>query len=279
MIVSPASRMLSAISFGVFWRVGALDERDHPVEERLARLRRDPHDDLVREHTRAAGDRGAVATRLADHRRRLAGDRRLVDRRDALDDRRRRRGSARPRRTTHSSPTCRSLDDFSAIEPSGRRMRATVSARVLRSVSACALPRPSATASAKFANNTVNHSHAATRPVNTLSDDFADGSFWKNRTVVSTLPDLDDEHHRVAHHLARVELDDGVADVARRMIAGSNSERVPAGRVRTLARPRARPGRLGVAGLCGGHSHVTLAPRTCPRGARRRGRARGPGSR
>ena len=40
MIVRPASRMLSAISFGVFWRLGALDERDHPVEERLARLRR-----------------------------------------------------------------------------------------------------------------------------------------------------------------------------------------------------------------------------------------------
>src|SRR6202034_2025617 len=31
--------------------------------------------------------------------------------------------------------------------------------RVLRNDSACALPRPSATASAKFANSTVNHSH------------------------------------------------------------------------------------------------------------------------
>ncbi len=30
--------------------VGALDERDHPVEERLARLGRDLHDDLVAEH-------------------------------------------------------------------------------------------------------------------------------------------------------------------------------------------------------------------------------------
>ena len=41
--------------------VGALDERDHPVEERLARLGRDPHDDLVAQHPRAAGDRRAVA--------------------------------------------------------------------------------------------------------------------------------------------------------------------------------------------------------------------------
>ena len=66
--------------------VGAFDEGDHAVEERLARLGRDAHDDLVGEDARAAGDRGAVAARLADDRRRLAGDRRLVDRRDALDD-------------------------------------------------------------------------------------------------------------------------------------------------------------------------------------------------
>ena len=39
-----------------------------------------------REHARAAGDAGAVAARLADHGRRLAGHGRLVDRGDALDD-------------------------------------------------------------------------------------------------------------------------------------------------------------------------------------------------
>ena len=66
--------------------LGAFDERDHPVEERLARLGRDAHDDLVGEHPGAAGDRRAVAAGLADDRRRLAGDRRLVDGRDALDD-------------------------------------------------------------------------------------------------------------------------------------------------------------------------------------------------
>ena len=30
--------------------LGALDQRDHAVEERLARVGRDPHDDLVGEH-------------------------------------------------------------------------------------------------------------------------------------------------------------------------------------------------------------------------------------
>ena len=52
----------------------------------MAALGGDADDDAVGEHLRPAGDRRAVASRLADHRRRLAGDRRLVDRGDALDD-------------------------------------------------------------------------------------------------------------------------------------------------------------------------------------------------
>ena len=64
---------------------GALDQRDHAVEEALARLRGDEDDDLVREHARASGDGRAVAAGLADHGRRLAGDGRLVDAGDALD--------------------------------------------------------------------------------------------------------------------------------------------------------------------------------------------------
>ena len=66
--------------------LGALDERDHAVEERLARLLRDLDHEPVGEQPRAAGDGRAVAAGLADHRRGLAGDRRLVDRADALDD-------------------------------------------------------------------------------------------------------------------------------------------------------------------------------------------------
>ena len=43
-------------------------------------------DDPVGQDARAAGDARAVAAGLADHRGALAGDRRLVDRGDALDD-------------------------------------------------------------------------------------------------------------------------------------------------------------------------------------------------
>ena len=64
---------------------GPLDQRDHPVDEALARLRGDHDDDPVREHLGAPGDRAPVATRLADDRGRLTGDGRLVDAGDALD--------------------------------------------------------------------------------------------------------------------------------------------------------------------------------------------------
>ena len=56
-----------------------------------------------------------------------------------------------------------------------------VSRRPRRSVSAWALPRPSATASAKLANSTVAHSHSVTSPTNTSGRQ-------KNTTVVITLP-------------------------------------------------------------------------------------------
>ncbi len=44
------------------------------------------HDDAVAQHRGASGDGAPVAAGLADHRGRLARDRRLVDRGDALDD-------------------------------------------------------------------------------------------------------------------------------------------------------------------------------------------------
>ena len=65
--------------------LGAFDQRDHAVEEALARLLRDPHADPVGNDARARGHRRAVAAGLANDRRGFAGDRRFVDRGDALD--------------------------------------------------------------------------------------------------------------------------------------------------------------------------------------------------
>src|SRR5215469_11906127 len=58
------------------------------------------------------------------------------------------------------SPLARRAAWIRSSVPSALSLRASVSDRIRRSVSACALPRPSATASAKFANSTVRASQA-----------------------------------------------------------------------------------------------------------------------
>ena len=78
-----------------------------------------------------------------------------------------------------------------------RRRCATVVVRVARSAFACALPRPSAIASAKFANSTVSQSQNAIAPTNQR---LAVSPRTRSRTkipVVIDAAELDDEHHRV----------------------------------------------------------------------------------
>ena len=64
----------------------AFDQRDHPIEKGVPGVGGHADLDPVRQHLRAAGHGRAVAAGLADHRRRFARDRRLVDRRHTLDD-------------------------------------------------------------------------------------------------------------------------------------------------------------------------------------------------
>ena len=139
--------------------LGALDERDHPVEERLARIGRDADDEPVADQRRAAGD-GApdVGAGLLEDRGRFAGDRGLVDVGDALDD----VAVARDRLAF--------LDDDDVALAELRRahvleravgepaMGVRTPSVSCRSVAAWARPRASATASAYVANRTVNHS-------------------------------------------------------------------------------------------------------------------------
>ena len=65
--------------------LGSLDEANHPVEEAVARVGGDAHDEPVGEQPRAAGHRVAVAAAFADHRRALARDRALVHARHPFD--------------------------------------------------------------------------------------------------------------------------------------------------------------------------------------------------
>ena len=204
--------MLSAISFGVL-------RRSAPSTSAIIRSRNDLPGSCVTcdhepvgEQPRAAGDGRAVAAGLADHRRRLAGDRRLVDRADALDDlavggddlagrrrRRRRRAAApapaRPRRAPVSLRRC-----------------AIVVVRVARSAFACALPRPSAIASAKFANSTVSQSQTAIAPTNQSWPVWPRARSRKKIPVVITLPSSTMNITGFSHLLPRVELRERVAD-------------------------------------------------------------------
>ncbi len=60
-----------------------------------------------------------------------------------------------PASQTTRSPLCNDAAGTNSSEPSARRRRAMVSERILRRADACALPRPSAIASAKLAKSTV----------------------------------------------------------------------------------------------------------------------------
>ena len=91
-MVRAASRMVRAISLGVFWRLAPFDQPDHPVEEGLPRVGGDAHHDPVGEHPGAAGHGAAVAAALADDRGGFAGDGGLVHRGDAFDNLAVRRG-------------------------------------------------------------------------------------------------------------------------------------------------------------------------------------------
>ena len=99
-----------------------------------------------------------------------------------------------------------------------------VAARVFRSSSACALPRPSATASAKFAKSTVNQSQAATRPAKTFSCDEESERFFSHRNVTSTLPSSTTNMTGL-RAMRRGSSFRMLSPAARRRIAGSRSER------------------------------------------------------
>ena len=167
MIVSPASRIDSAISLGVFWRSAPSTSaimRSRKVSPGLAVIRTT----IWSERTRVPP---VTAQRSPPDSRITGADSPVIadSSTDAMpsitspSD-----GIGSPADTTHSSPTSSRLDEISSSVPSGRRRCATVSVRALRSAAACALPRPSAIASAKLAKSTVAQRKNVTRAANTF---------------------------------------------------------------------------------------------------------------
>src|SRR3984957_5278329 len=182
MIVNPARRMLSAISFGVFCRSA-------PSTSAIIRSRNvSPGFAVIlhwiwSESTRVppvTAERSPPASRITGADSPVIADSSTDATPSTISPS---EGISSPAETSTRSPS-RSfeLGIFSVWSFPTMRL-ATVSDRALRSVSACALPRPSAMASAKFANSTVNHSHKVICRLNLKSVPPLNSS-----TVVITLP-------------------------------------------------------------------------------------------
>src|ERR1035438_6510094 len=155
--VSPAITILRAISLGVFWRCA-------PSTRAIMRYRQvSPGLEVMRTLIRSLNTLVPPVTAL-----RSPPDSRMTG---ALSPVMADSSTLAMPSMTSPSPGMVSPASTRMISPERNRAEATISVRspckrralvsvlVLRRVSACALPRPSAMASAKLANSTVNHSH------------------------------------------------------------------------------------------------------------------------
>ncbi len=157
-IVSPANKIFSAISFGVFCR-------DAPSTNLIIRSRNvSPGFEVMR--TLISSDSTRVppvtAERSPPDSRITGADSPVIA--DSSTEATPSITSPSPginsvAATITTSPSRSFEPGTDSIEPFAHTRRAIVSDLARRSASAWAFPRPSAMASAKFANNTVNHSH------------------------------------------------------------------------------------------------------------------------
>jgi hypothetical protein len=157
-MVSPASRMFSAISLGVFWRAA-------PSTNAIMRSRNvSPGLEVIFTLMKSlstrvppvTADRSPPASRITGADSPVIADSSTEATPSTISPS---PGISSPADTETRSPERNLALGISSILPSEMIRLAMVSDRARRSVSACALPRPSAIASAKLANSTVNHNH------------------------------------------------------------------------------------------------------------------------
>ena len=168
MIVRPASRIDRAISFGVFCRSAPSTRaiiRSRNVSPGLAVIRTTISSDSTRVPPVTA-ERSPPDSRITGADSPVIADSSTVAMPSTTSPS---PGITSPRRHDAESPISSCDDGTSTSAPPSRRTWATVSLRVLRSVAAWALPRPSAIASAKLANSTVNQRNSTTRPAKRFS--------------------------------------------------------------------------------------------------------------
>ena len=159
MIVRPASKMLSAISFGVFCR--SAPSTNAIILSRKVSPGFDVMRTLIRsESTRVppvTAERSPPASRITGADSPVIADSSTEATPSMTSPS---PGTNSPAATITTSPARSCELGIVSVVPLGMSRLASVSERAFRSVSACALPRPSAMASAKFANSTVNQSQS-----------------------------------------------------------------------------------------------------------------------
>ena len=250
--MSPTSRMCRAISLGVFWR-------EAPSTRAIMRSRKlCPGSAPIRTTIRSdstlvppvTAERSPPDSRMTGADSPVMADSSTEAMPSMISPS---PGMIWPASTTTRSPL-RRAEAGHASSRSPVSLRAVVSLRILRKLSAWALPRPSAMASAKLANSTVNHSHRVTDRVNQTGTSWAPRARSRARSsVVRTLPTSTTNMTGFLAMLRGRSLRT-LSPAACRRMAGSNSEGALALDIRT--RSRRRPG-----------------------SARRWGRATGPGRR
>ncbi len=182
MIVRPASRMLSAISLGVFCRSAPSTRaimRSRKVSPGLEVILTLMRSDKTRVPPVTA-ERSPPASRMTGADSPVMADSSteatpsMISPSDGMNS---------PAEQETRSPALSFELGICSTRSSQRIRFAMVSERALRRVSACAFPRPSAMASAKFANTTVNHSHSVICRLNLNA-----GPPLNKSMVVITLP-------------------------------------------------------------------------------------------
>src|SRR5262249_27939180 len=196
MMVSPASRMLSAISFGVFWRFA-------PSTMAIMRSRKvSPGSLVMRTTIQSERTRVPPVTALrSPPASRITGALSPVMALSSTDAMPSMispsLGMNSPAVISTMSPLRRSalvVLTYLAEAGSNPRRGASASFFAVRSrrarlrLSACAFPRPSAMASAKLANRTVNQSHRDTAKMNQAGASPRARSAWTKSAVVRMLP-------------------------------------------------------------------------------------------
>ena len=156
-MVSTARRMVRAISLGVFWRLA-------PSTSAIIRSRKVwPASAVMRTTIRSestvvppvTAERSPPDSRMTGADSPVMADSSTEATPSMISPS---EGMWSPASHTTRSPLASAAAGTSSSVPSGSRRRAMVSERILRRASACALPRPSAMASAKLAKSTVRNS-------------------------------------------------------------------------------------------------------------------------